>query len=132
MEGYHVMKTHPQLHHASPTMYDSMYAAPRPEGLEAQAGGPKLADLSLSLQENIDAQIVSMERLSEEDREVIELRHHGGMSFKQMAETLGAPLGTLLARHHRALHKLRKMFNRVLECERRYSRKLRIDGTELT
>jgi DNA-directed RNA polymerase specialized sigma24 family protein len=29
------------------------------------------------------------------------------MSFKQMAEHLGEPLGTLLARHHRALAKLR-------------------------
>lgn len=45
-------------------------------------------------------------RLSEQDREVIELRHHGQMSFKAMADLLGEPLGTLLARHHRALKKL--------------------------
>lgn len=50
----------------------------------------------------------AMAGLNEEDREIVELRHHGGMSFKQMAETLGEPMGTLLARHHRALHKLRK------------------------
>ncbi|MCC6661197.1 MAG: sigma-70 family RNA polymerase sigma factor [Phycisphaerales bacterium] len=50
----------------------------------------------------------AMAELNEEDREVVELRHHGGMSFKQMAEMLGEPVGTLLARHHRALHKLRK------------------------
>jgi RNA polymerase sigma-70 factor (ECF subfamily) len=54
----------------------------------------------------------AMDQLNDEDREVIELRHHGGMSFKQMAETLDEPLGTLLARHHRALHKLRKIMTR--------------------
>lgn len=45
--------------------------------------------------------------LNPSDREVIELRHIGGMSFRQMADHLGEPLGTLLARHHRALRKLR-------------------------
>ncbi|MDA0975144.1 MAG: RNA polymerase sigma factor [Phycisphaerales bacterium] len=45
--------------------------------------------------------------LGDSDREVVELRHLGGMSFRQMAEHLGEPLGTLLARHHRALRKLR-------------------------
>lgn len=45
--------------------------------------------------------------LSEADREVIELRHHAGLSFKTMAEALGQPLGTLLARHHRALRKIK-------------------------
>ena len=29
MEGYHVMSTHPQLQHAQPTLYDSMYARER-------------------------------------------------------------------------------------------------------
>lgn len=48
-------------------------------------------------------------KLSDADREIIELRHHGGMSFKDMAEVLDEPLGTLLARHHRALRKLREM-----------------------
>lgn len=45
--------------------------------------------------------------LGPSDRKVIELRHIGGMSFRQMADHLGEPLGTLLARHHRALRKLR-------------------------
>lgn len=49
----------------------------------------------------------AMARLSEADREIIELRHHGGLSFKQMSEMLEEPVGTLLARHHRALKKLK-------------------------
>ncbi len=49
-----------------------------------------------------------LESLSDTDREIIELRHHGQLSFKQIAELLGQPVGTLLARHHRALKKLRE------------------------
>ncbi len=51
----------------------------------------------------------AMSALAEADREIVELRHHGGLSFKQIAEVLGEPIGTLLARHHRALRKLRDM-----------------------
>jgi RNA polymerase sigma-70 factor (ECF subfamily) len=47
--------------------------------------------------------------LSEADRQVVELRHHAGMSFKQISELLDEPLGTLLARHHRALKKLKDL-----------------------
>lgn len=54
----------------------------------------------------------AMDELSEQDREVIELRHHGGMGFKQIAELLDEPVGTLLARHHRALRKLRSILER--------------------
>ncbi len=50
-----------------------------------------------------------LEQLSETDREIIELRHHGQLSFKQMADLLGQPVGTLLARHHRALRKMRAL-----------------------
>lgn len=46
--------------------------------------------------------------LAEADREVVELRHHAGMSFKQIAEVLEEPLGTVLARHHRALRKMKE------------------------
>ncbi|MBL4590326.1 MAG: sigma-70 family RNA polymerase sigma factor [Phycisphaerales bacterium] len=49
-----------------------------------------------------------LDRLSDADREIIELRHHGQLSFKQIAELLGQPVGTLLARHHRALKKMRE------------------------
>ncbi|MBS0191619.1 MAG: sigma-70 family RNA polymerase sigma factor [Phycisphaerales bacterium] len=51
----------------------------------------------------------AMGQLTEADREVIELRHHGQLSFQQLAESLDEPLGTLLARHHRALAKLRSI-----------------------
>ena len=46
-------------------------------------------------------------QLNEADRHVVELRHHGALSFQQIADALEEPLGTVLARHHRALKKLR-------------------------
>ncbi len=49
----------------------------------------------------------AIEQLPEADREVLYLRHVSGLSFKQLAEALDAPVGTLLARHHRALKKVK-------------------------
>jgi len=49
----------------------------------------------------------AMDALGDADREIIELRHHAQMSFKQISAVLGEPVGTLLARHHRALKKLK-------------------------
>ncbi|MEE4450929.1 aromatic ring-hydroxylating dioxygenase subunit alpha [Novosphingobium resinovorum] len=60
MEGYHVMQTHPQLQHAVPTMYDSMYAM-----ADNPSRAPMLADPALTIEENIAAQITNMELLSE-------------------------------------------------------------------
>lgn len=46
--------------------------------------------------------------LSEADQEVIHLRYTAGLGFQEIANTLGQPLGTVLARGHRALKKLRE------------------------
>lgn len=48
-----------------------------------------------------------LDRLSPQDREVLLLRHFSELSFKEIAEILGVPLGTALARAHRALERLR-------------------------
>ena len=57
----------------------------------------------------LDALRSALARVPEADREIIELRHHGQMSFKAMADLLEEPMGTLLARHHRALRKLKEL-----------------------
>ncbi|MCE9619428.1 MAG: sigma-70 family RNA polymerase sigma factor [Planctomycetes bacterium] len=62
--------------------------------------------------EELQALRNAMEQLPEADRMIIDLRHQGGMSFQQIAETLSEPLGTLLARHHRAIRKLRDLMRR--------------------
>lgn len=65
----------------------------------AEHGGPGASVLAKLRQ--------GLGELTDADREVIELRHHAELSFKEMTEILHEPLGTLLARHHRALRKLR-------------------------
>ena len=58
-----------------------------------------------------DAQALSeaMAQLPEADQRIVYLRHYGGLSFKQIADILDQPLGTVLARQHRALKKLRDL-----------------------
>lgn len=58
MEGYHVMKTHPQLQRATPALYNAMYGS--------DTGGIGLAaNPNLSVRQNIEAQLKHMELLSE-------------------------------------------------------------------
>ena len=47
--------------------------------------------------------------MPDSDREILFLRHVSGLSFKELSEALDAPVGTLLARHHRALKKLKTL-----------------------
>ncbi|MEM1329654.1 MAG: sigma-70 family RNA polymerase sigma factor [Planctomycetota bacterium] len=65
--------------------------------------------------EDMDMLRTAIDRLGEADREIVHLRHHGQMSFQQIAELLDAPVGTLLARHHRALKKLRGIIEQLAE-----------------
>lgn len=55
----------------------------------------------------------AMAGLPDPDRRVVELRHLAGMSFGAIAALLQEPLGTLLARHHRALKKLRQALEKA-------------------
>ena len=61
--------------------------------------------------EQIDALRDAVSRLGPADQEILYLRHTAGLSFVQIAQTLKEPLGTVLARGHRALAKLRKMMD---------------------
>lgn len=46
-------------------------------------------------------------KLSEPEQEIVLLRHYSELSFREIAEVLGVPLGTALARAHWALIHLR-------------------------
>ncbi len=87
-------------------------AAPTdPETLDGRAGSHGGTEAPADSGDEIAALRRAMDELSEPDREIIELRHHAGLSFKQMADLLAEPLGTLLARHHRALRKLKELMS---------------------
>ena len=51
----------------------------------------------------------ALARLPNADREVLLMRYYGDLTFKAIAQTTGEPLGTVLARAHRALKKLGDM-----------------------
>jgi RNA polymerase sigma-70 factor (ECF subfamily) len=48
-------------------------------------------------------------RLDEQTREVIMLRFYSDMSFKEIAEMRGEPIGTTISKVHRGLKKLREL-----------------------
>jgi len=57
--------------------------------------------------EDVDRLQMALRKLSEGDRQILLLRHFADMPFKDIARTLNCPIGTVLARAHRALGKLR-------------------------
>ena len=83
----------------------------------SQASGPATLALTdeadpsapLERQEQLGQLRACVARLPEADQELLHLRHTAGMSFAEIASTLDQPLGTVLARGHRALQKLRKL-----------------------
>ncbi len=75
-------------------------------GISTPAANPREA---LEQSEQIDQLRRCVARLPEADRDILELRHTAGLSFAEIAETLEQPLGTVLARAHRAVRKLRAM-----------------------
>jgi RNA polymerase sigma-70 factor (ECF subfamily) len=70
---------------------------------------------------------IAVRQLSSSDQDIIHMRHSAGMNYKQIADVLGEPLGTVLARQHRALGKLRSL----MDCDgylQTESKKAAIDG----
>ncbi len=61
----------------------------------------------VELREDVANLQAALDRLSGTDRQILMLRHFADMPFKQIAQVLDCPLGTVLARAHRALGKLR-------------------------
>lgn len=82
----------------------SMETTPREGG-----GEPGFDVGSQQQQEESAALREAMKNLAEADQEIMHLRHISGLSFKQIAEVLQQPLGTVLARHFRAFKRLREM-----------------------
>ncbi|QDU72521.1 RNA polymerase sigma factor [Mucisphaera calidilacus] len=88
-------------------------AGPDPIVALADTSTPDPLD-NMTHQEQLASLRDCMQRLNDADREVLHLRHTAGLSFQQIAEALEKPLGTVLARAHRATGKLRKMMTEGL------------------
>lgn len=72
-----------------------------------------------SLEKDEQARLLraAVQELSEADRQIIYLRYTAELTFNQIAELLDEPLGTLLARGHRALKKVKQKLE-ALETEK--------------
>lgn len=78
------------------------------------AGGPSVPDQpfdALERNEQVDLLRAAIATLPAADQEILHLRHTAGLSFAEIAQTLEQPLGTVLARGHRALGKLKTLLN---------------------
>ncbi len=80
-----------------------------------------------------------LDALPESDREMLVLRHFSELPFRDIADMLGMPLGTALARAHRALGRLRAEWDALdnpdprasePENERRIARRARGDQSK--
>lgn len=80
--------------------------------LAAAEPGPAEAFYGKALGERIDAALAA---LSEDQREVFYLRHYSGLSFREIAEMLKVPIGTVLARMSRAAAQLRKKLEKDVQ-----------------
>ena len=74
------------------------------EQLESQFTEPKQSD-----NEQIDKLQTQLARLDTDTRELIMLRFYSELNFKEIAQMRSEPLGTTLAKTHRALKKLREL-----------------------
>ncbi len=79
--------------------------------LDNTAGAAESADARMILDEEIERLNSALQMLPTAEREVIALRHFSQLSFKEIAEMTGTPLGTALARAHRGLAKLRDIMD---------------------
>lgn len=83
----------------------SLTSAPAPP-----ATTPSAHD-TLEARDNHDRLRRAIDTLAPDEQNLIAMRHHAAMSFKDIADTLDQPIGTLLARHHRALKKLKALLD---------------------
>jgi RNA polymerase sigma-70 factor (ECF subfamily) len=88
------------------TLNEARGRGERQGGLIDRRQGPAIDRLAAS-EESLRLE-ACLERLTPPEREVLMLRHYSGLSFREIADLLGVPLGTALARAHRALARLKK------------------------
>lgn len=68
-------------------------------------------EAAMMQREDVTRLEAAMASLDEEEREILMLRHYSELSFREISELKGSPIGTVLARSHRALLKLRERMN---------------------
>lgn len=83
------------------------------------AGDPAVVSLPPGIEKTFDAWQVrqAVDRLPDDEREVVRLQHFGGLSHQEIAERLGMPLGTVKSRSHRAHRRLAASLGHLREAQ---------------
>lgn len=88
-------------------------ASQRKRGHSSAAGDsalpPTLRSSEQIFDANDDAELVAaaLERLANDDREIVELKVFGGLTFREIADVVELPAATVATRYRRALESLR-------------------------
>ena len=69
----------------------------------------------LEAREQSQAFLQAVEKLSARDREILSLRHHRELSYREMSESLAIPQGTVMSRLFHARRRLREQLEGSLE-----------------
>ncbi len=72
------------------------------------------ADRSPQGHDETEAILAALASLSEEHREVVELKYFGDLTFREIAEATGMPQGTIATRYRSAIEKLRSILAKEL------------------
>lgn len=80
-------------------------------GLTSDEAGP---GEKIETRERAEAVREAVAALPELERDVVTLRMQADLSFKEIAEIVGAPLGTVLARMHKAKQRLKKQLTPII------------------
>lgn len=83
------------------------FTASPPESIGFAGRGDESPDRPLVEAERNTQLAAAVATLPEADQELLHMRYVGELSYQQIADTLEQPLGTVLARGHRALKKLK-------------------------
>ena len=78
------------------------------EGLEERLEAPELTDVEVARRDEASQVRSAIGTLPSEQSRVVELAYFGGFTHSQIAEMLGAPIGTVKGRMRLGLEKLRR------------------------
>ena len=75
----------------------------------AELAEMQLKEAGIKEDERVDDVQKQLAKLDDDTRELIMLRFYSGLSFKDIGEMRGQPVGTILSKVHRGLKKLREL-----------------------
>lgn len=106
---YRILKNHclDRLRHKKRTVLE---ATPEPTSAASEyLERPDSAESQLVAKEQSQAVTQAVAQLPDDLREIIELRHFQDLSYEEIGEILGCPLGTVMSRLYRARKALRRL-----------------------